>query len=102
MNPSEPQPTVGVPPARAGLSAEAKRERRLLLRALLPMHVLTVSDGPAFDMLCEASAEYREARAVLARDGQSYECVTAAGAKMRRARPEQGGPTPAGAMTRGS
>jgi phage terminase small subunit len=40
-------------------------------------------------LLSEALAEYHEARAVLARDGQSYECVTAAGAKMRRVRPEQ-------------
>lgn len=88
-NPSEPQPPVGVPPARAGLSAQAKRERRRLLRALQPMRAVTISDGPALDMLSEAQAEYHEARAVLARDGQSYECVTAAGARMRRARPEQ-------------
>lgn len=89
VNASEPKPTLGVPPARVGLSAQAQRERRRLLRALLPMHVVTVSDGPALDLASEAFAEYHEARAVLARDGQSYECVTAAGAKMRRARPEQ-------------
>jgi len=86
---SAPKPKVAPPRPHAGLSEIAKRERRLLVRLLEPMGVLAVSDGPALDLLSEATAEYYEARAVLARDGQSYECVTAAGAKMRRVRPEQ-------------
>jgi P27 family predicted phage terminase small subunit len=85
----EPKPKTATPRPHGGLSERAKRERRVLVRLLMPMRVLTISDGAALDLLSEAMAEYHEARAVLARDGQSYECVTAAGAKMRRVRPEQ-------------
>ncbi len=52
------------------------------------MRVVTVADAYALELLCEAVAEYRQARAVLAKLGMTYETVSAAGTAMTRTRPE--------------
>lgn len=65
---------------------------RLLWKWLAPrldeMQTLTKVDGPALELLCDAYAEYRSARAVIDAEGATYEAVTEAGATMVRQRPE--------------
>lgn len=51
------------------------------------MGVLTLADGKALELLCDAYAEYREARSVCEREGMTYESVSEHGS-MWRARPE--------------
>ncbi len=89
QNLREPRPPLGIPPPRRGLSVAARGWYRRLARLLHDMSVLTLADGPALELLAETLAEYTQARRLLARDGQSYECATTAGAVMRRTRPEQ-------------
>jgi P27 family predicted phage terminase small subunit len=89
VNHREPKPPLGIPRARRQLSKAARREYRLLVAVLAPMRVLTIADGQALELTACALAEYHQAAAVIAEHGVSYEAKTAAGAIMRRARPEQ-------------
>lgn len=53
------------------------------------MRILTMADGPALALLCDAYAEYLEAREKTSgRKGKTYETTTAQGGTMIRPRPE--------------
>ncbi len=49
---------------------------------------MTHADQYALVLLCEAYAEYQQARAVLAQHGLTYETQNVGGATMMRSRPE--------------
>jgi P27 family predicted phage terminase small subunit len=87
-NPQEPRPPVGIPSPRRGLSRLARVEYHRLTDALGGLRVVTHADAIALELCAQALAQHRVAVDVLLRDGQSYESVTAAGATMRRPRPE--------------
>jgi P27 family predicted phage terminase small subunit len=90
INTREPRPQLGAPPASRSLPFATRSWRKRLVALMKPpMRVLTVADGPALELLAAALAEYDAASRVLLELGVSYECTTAAGAVMRRARPEQ-------------
>ena len=84
----EPRPDNRPPECPEHLNAGAKAAWRSIGPELERMGVLTVADGLALQMLCEAYADYREASDVLARKGATYETTTAEGSTMIRPRPE--------------
>ena len=88
INTTEPAPRRGVPRCPAHLPARAKVLWKSLGRELDRMGVLTMADGLAFEMLCDAYAVYREAREVIAAQGATYLSGTEVGGMMVRARPE--------------
>lgn len=86
-NRREPKPTKGVPRMPAHLTPKAKSAWKSIGPELARMGVLTLADGPALELLCDAYAEYRAARDVVRADGATYESVSVHGA-MTRVRPE--------------
>ena len=88
-NPHAPRPpVVRTLKPRHGLSLPARREFIRLVGLIAPLRILAAADVIGIELLAEALCEYRRAAAVLARAGQTYPCRTAAGATLRRARPE--------------
>jgi P27 family predicted phage terminase small subunit len=83
----EPKPTRGVPTMPSHLSARAKAAWKAIGPELDRMGVLTLADGKALELLCDAYAEYRAAREIVERDGMTYESVSQHGT-MWRTRPE--------------
>ena len=57
----EPQPKVGEPPMPSGLSRYAKQAWKRIVPILLDMGVLTVADGDALMLYCEAYASWKTA-----------------------------------------
>jgi len=57
----EPQPKVGEPPMPSGLSRYAKQAWKRMVPILLDMGVLTVADGDALMLYCEAYASWKTA-----------------------------------------
>jgi len=61
LNDLEPQPKVGAPPMPTGLSRYAKQAWKRMVPILLDMGVLTVADGDALMLYCEAYAAWKQA-----------------------------------------
>ena len=87
QNQREPKPKAGAR-CPSWLAADAKSVWRDLAPVLERMKVLTEADREALALLCSALAEYRQARAVLDREGSTYRATTEAGAVLVRPRPE--------------
>ena len=83
-----PVPKVGLPRKPGHLTPGAAKAWDKLTPLLKDMRIVTVADAHALELLCEALAEYREARAVLRSKGLTYETKTASGSVMERSRPE--------------
>lgn len=62
LNDAEPTPTVGVPEMPKGLRRAAQREWKRIVSELLQLGVLTVVDGKALAMYCDAYADWQEAQ----------------------------------------
>ena len=88
MNKREPQAEAGAPACPAWLSPKAKRAWKEIVGILGGMKILAKADRKALEMLCDAYAEYRDARAVVSKQGATYEAETVAGGTMIRPRPE--------------
>ena len=88
QNSRAPTPEVGLPLMPPHLTPGAADVWNELAPLLESMRVVTVADAYALELLCEAVTEYRQARAVLAKLGMTYETVSAAGTAMTRTRPE--------------
>jgi len=84
---TEPRPAAGIPKMPGKLSTRARRAWKSIGPELERMGVLTVADGTALELLCDAYAEWRDARDVVIRDGATYETVSKHGT-MTRTRPE--------------
>jgi P27 family predicted phage terminase small subunit len=72
LNRREPTPTKGRPPKPRHLEDKAKRKWEWLVQRLGEMGVLTMADGLALELLADAYGEYREARAVLRKQGLTF------------------------------
>lgn len=72
---NEPQPPAGEVNAPSWLTARGKRAWREMQPVLEAMHLLTTADTQALSLLCDAYAEYIEARAVIKKLGPTYETV---------------------------
>lgn len=84
----EPKPQAGIPPRPDWLSTRGAEAWDRLSPQLYTMGVLTLADGDALALLCEAWAEWRDRRDDVAKHGVAYECETEKGGLMVRARPE--------------
>ena len=87
-NPNEPTLPVATPAPPSWLAARGRRLWRELAPVLEDMRVVTAADRQALALLCDALGEYADARAVITKQGVTYEAMTASGAVMVRPRPE--------------
>ncbi len=81
-------PKAGLPPKPDHLTPDASKVWDELTPQLEERRVVTHADEYALVLLCEAYAEYRQARTVLARDGLTYTTKSTSGVVMQRSRPE--------------
>lgn len=88
INKREPKPAAERPRCPAHLSPKAKTAFKNVCDLLEEMGVLTVADGMALEMLCDAYAEWRDLRKVVEQKGATYETVATSGDVMVKARPE--------------
>ena len=88
QNVRAPIPKAGLPPKPSHLTPDASQIWDEVTPQLEERRVVTHADQYALVLLCEAYAEYRQARAVLAQHGLTYETQNAGGATMMRSRPE--------------
>jgi P27 family predicted phage terminase small subunit len=86
-NKHEPKVKVMKTSAPAWLSPTAKEAYQELSELLVDMKVLAASDRTALAMLCDAYAEYREARDFIKEKGMTY-ITTSEGGAMHRAYPQ--------------
>jgi P27 family predicted phage terminase small subunit len=68
---SEPRPRIGKPKCPAWLDAAAKAKWRTLARELSAIGLLTVIDGDALAVYCQAWAEFQLATETLQREGRT-------------------------------
>ncbi len=88
LNSSEPAPQNKRPPPPRHLSEQARKTWARMSSILGRMGLLTEADGVALELLCEAYADYLEARDTLkAFGGRYYETTNAAGGVMHRPHP---------------
>lgn len=73
VNKREPKPPRGVPKMPAGLSASARAAWSRIAPDLERMGVLTVADGVALELMCEAYADWMGHAATIAAEGATYE-----------------------------
>jgi len=69
LNELEPQPKFGAPPMPSGLSRYAKQAWKRMVPILLDMGVLTVADGDALMLYCEAFAQWKQAMTDIKKNG---------------------------------
>lgn len=69
LNPAEPAAKQGRPKCPRDISPEAAAEWERICELLAGMKLLTVQDGPAIRVYCEAHARYVEATRALAKYG---------------------------------
>lgn len=76
---NEPQPPADGVKVPTWLKGRARRLWRQIEPILADMRVLTVADTQALALLCDALAEYVEAREVVRKTGMTYESVRVVG-----------------------
>lgn len=86
INDAEPQPAVAAPRCPAWLEPEARREWRAISAKLLKLGLLTEVDGTALAAYCQSYARWKQAEALISRDGMTF----TTGEGMIRLRPEVG------------
>ena len=86
-NGQEPQPQRARPSMPAHMSDRAKEVWGYVVALLDRMGVLTEADAMALEQLCEAYADWRDARETIEAAGAYYETVNQAGGTMIRAHP---------------
>ena len=88
-NSKEPMPIIfGKIKPPTYLTAKAKKAFLELARITNAMHILSEGDSLALAMLCDAWAEYRDARDFVHQNGSTYKTTNKLGDIMFRARPE--------------
>jgi len=83
-----PATVAGIPACDARLSDDVKATFEHLIELLKPLRTLAASDGPALELAAHALSEHRQAAAVIARLGPTYEAATETGSILTRVRPE--------------
>lgn len=76
LNKSEPTPPRGIPRPPKHLSKVAKEAWNYAAPVLDEMGVLTVADAMVLEGLCESYSNLRDARALLAKEGRTYQSQT--------------------------
>jgi P27 family predicted phage terminase small subunit len=81
LNKNEPKTTPGISRCPSWLSPKAKTAWKEIGGHLKNMNVLNVEDSKALELLCDAYSEWRDARAVIQREGSTYETDTENGVR---------------------
>ena len=87
-NQKEPKPEVVLLSPPPFLGSKAKKAFKELARITANMRILAESDAIALTMLCDAWAEWRDARDYIKKNGTTYKTVGKNGDVMYRAHPE--------------
>ena len=90
LNDAEPKPDASDQKPPTWLKGRARREWKRIAPMVADMGVLTVADNDAAALMCDALAEYIEAREVVRQHGATYEAEAKNGAVIVRPRPEVG------------
>ncbi len=88
LNHLEPKPEPKRPRMPSHLSPKAKSAYKKVCDLLESMGVLTVADGMALEMMCDAYAEWRDLRKVIDTEGATYKTIGTSGDEIIKARPE--------------
>lgn len=88
INPNEPEPERGIPKIPAHVKGRSRDAWKELAPLLDRMGVLTMPDGKALELLCDAYSDYRDACEVIRMAGTTYSTTTQQGDTMYRPRPE--------------
>lgn len=88
INKREPKPAAERPKCPAHLSPKAKTAFKNVCDLLEGMGVLTIADGLALEMMCDAYAEWRDLRKIIDTEGATYKVIGTSGDEMVKARPE--------------
>lgn len=83
----EPQPKALLPPAPDHLSPEGKSAWTRIGKMLLRIGVMTESDAPAFERLCELYSSIVEAEMDIRKNGRYQTVLMQTGEPLERARP---------------
>lgn len=88
-NPNEPKPPPATPNEAppVWLTGQSRRWWRRIRPLLVRMQVMTGADPVALALMCDALADYMAARAIVEREGATYETHSDIGV-MQRQRPE--------------
>ncbi len=87
-NKNEPKPKALRPKVPAYLNPKAKTAFKNVSDLLEDMGVLTIADGMALEMMCNAYAEWRDLRKVIDKEGSTYKTLGTSGDEVIKARPE--------------
>jgi P27 family predicted phage terminase small subunit len=88
LNKREPKPKADRPRCPPHLSPKAKTAFKNVSNLLADMGVLTIADGMALEMLCDAYAEWRDLRKAVESHGATYTTTGTSGDVVVKARPE--------------
>ena len=88
INKREPKPKTERPKVPAYLSPKAKTAFKNVSDLLEDMGVLTIADGMALEMMCNAYSEWRDLRKVIDKEGSTYKTIGTSGDEVIKARPE--------------
>jgi len=89
INKNEPKPKLAKPKCPGHLSPKAKTAFKNVSKLLEDMGVLTIADGMALEMLCDAYAEWRDLRKEIEVAGSStYTTIGTSGDVVIKARPQ--------------
>lgn len=88
LNKNEPKPKAKRPKVPSHLSPKAKTAFRNVCDLLEDMGVLTIADGMALEMMCDAYSEWRDLRKIIDKHGSTYVTTGTSGDEVVKARPE--------------
>ncbi len=88
INKNEPKPKSDRPKVPSYLSPKAKTAFKNVCDLLSDMGVLTIADGMALEMMCNAYAEWRDLRKIIDTSSYTYITIGTSGGEVIKARPE--------------
>ena len=87
MNKNEPKLATKRPKMPSGMSAKAKKTFGDVCDLLEQMGILTIADGMALELLCEAYAEWKDFSDMVQAEGGVYRSAGANGTELVKAHP---------------
>lgn len=87
LNKQEPKPKQAKPKCPAHLSPKAKTAFKNVCQILEGMGVLTIADGMAIELLCDAYAEWRDLDTLIKKEGRTYKTISTSGDEVIKGHP---------------
>lgn len=86
-NIDEPKPSPQKPRCPAHLPPKAKTAFKNVCELLEGMGVLTIVDGMALELLCDAYAEWRDLDTLIKKEGRTYKTISTSGDEIIKGHP---------------